>query len=144
MGKACINAFDRVLSSKTGMPCEIKFSDQVDLQQAGVLLSLPSLLSNGLLKYECDFYPDQGYYSVASIFLCLAFLALLRIKTLSQSTNIPAGELGKAMGLDRIPEVKTLRERIALFSQKTDLKNGHVTSAKIGCRNIRSLAVYCM
>jgi len=123
MGKACINTFDRVLSSKTGIPCEIKFSDQVDLQQAGVLLALPSLLANGLLKYESDFYPDQGYYSIASVFMSLAFLALIRIKTLSQSTNIPSGELGKAMGLDRIPEVKTLRERMALFCEKADIEN---------------------
>jgi len=123
MGKACINTFARVLSSKTGIPCEIKFSDQVDLQQAGVLLALPSLLANGLLKYESDFYPDQGYYSIASVFMSLAFLALIRIKTLSQSTNIPSGELGKAMGLDRIPEVKTLRERMALFCEKTDIEN---------------------
>ena len=123
MGKACINTFDRVLSSKTGIPCEIKFSDQVDLQQAGVLLSLPALLANGLLKFESDFYPDQGYYSVASVFISLAFLALLRVKTLSQSTHIPSGELGKAMGLDRIPEVKTLRERMASFCKKTDIEN---------------------
>ncbi len=122
MGKACINTLDRVLASKTGMPCEISFNSQHDLHQAGVLLSLPALLSNGLLKYEEDFYPDKGYYSIASIFLSLSFLALLRIKTLSQSTTIPSGELGKAMGLDRIPEVKTLRERISLFCEKADIE----------------------
>ncbi|MEK9165637.1 MAG: putative transposase [Patescibacteria group bacterium] len=122
MGKACINTFERVLASKTGIPCEVSFDSQQDLHQAGVLLTLPALLSNGLLKYEKDFYPDKGYYSIASIFLSLSFLALLRIKTLSQSTTIPSGELGKAMGLDRIPEVKTLRERISLFCQKADIE----------------------
>ena len=87
-----------------------------------MLLSLPALLSNGLLKYEQDFHPDQGYYSIASIFMSLAFLALLRVRTLAQSSHIPAGEIGKAVGLDRIPEVKTLRERIALFCSKCDIE----------------------
>ena len=123
MGKACINTLERVLSSKTGVPYSVEFNKQIDLHQAGVLLSLPALLANGLLKYEDDFYPDTGYYSVSSVFISLAYLALLRIKTLAQSSSIPSGELGKAMGLDRIPEVKTLRERIALFCQKADIDN---------------------
>jgi hypothetical protein len=122
MGKACTNTVDRVLSCKTGYPCNFEFEGHVDLDQAGILFSLPSLLANGLLRYEEDFHPNTGYYSVSSIFLSLAFLALLRVKTLAQSRTIPAGELGRAMGLDRIPEVKTLRERIALFCQKTDIE----------------------
>lgn len=122
LGKACSNVVDRILSCKTGTPCPVDFTNQLDLNHAGVLLSLPALLSNGLLKYEQDFHPDQGYYSVSSIFVCLSFLALLRVKTLAQSSHIPAGELGKAIGLDRIPEVKTLRERIALFCSKCDIE----------------------
>ena len=121
-GKACSNVVDRILSCKTGTPCKVDFSNHLDLNHAGVLLSLPALLSNGLLKYEQDFHPDQGYYSIASIFMSLSFLALLRVKTLAQSSQIPAGEIGKAVGLDRIPEVKTLRERIALFCSKCDIE----------------------
>lgn len=121
-GKACSNVLDRILSCKTGVPGKIEFSDQIDLSHAGVLMSLPALLSNGLLKYEKDFYPDQGYYSITSVFITLALLALLRVKTLSQSSQIPAGELGKAIGLDRIPEVKTLRERITLFCEKCNIE----------------------
>ena len=44
MGKACINTLERVLSSKTGMPSPVEFNKQIDLHQAGVLLSLPALL----------------------------------------------------------------------------------------------------
>jgi len=116
MGKACTNELDRVLASKTGINCPIKFSDQTDLSKAGVLLSLPALLSNGLLQGSDNFKDKTGYYSVESVFISLAFLSLLRIKTLAQSGNVSVGELGRALGLDRIPEVKTLRERIAFFS----------------------------
>lgn len=107
---------------KTGVPCIVNFRNYLDLKYAGVLFSLPALLSNGLLRYEKDFHPDQGYYSIASVFISLAFLSLLRAKTLAQSSQIPSGELGKAIGLDRIPEVKTLRERIASFCAKCDVE----------------------
>lgn len=122
MGKACTNALERVLASKTGTSCPVNFSAQVDLSKAGVLLSLPALLSNGLLQNTDFFKHATGYYSVESVFLSLAFLSLLRIKTLAQSGNISAGELGRALGLDRIPEVKTLRERIALFSDSVKVE----------------------
>ena len=122
MGKSCGNTIERVLSSKTGIPCESLFTRQIDLHQAGVLLSLPSLLSNGLLKHQEDFSPDSGYYSLSSVFISLGFLSLLRVKTLAQMSGIPAGELGRAIGLDRIPEVKTLRKRIAIFCERTDIE----------------------
>jgi len=122
MGKCCTNTVDRVLASITGIPYKTLFTNQIDLHQAGVLLSLPALLSNGLLKHKDNFNPDTGYYSLSSIFISLAFLALLRVETLSQSSSMPSGELGRAIGLDRIPEVKTLRERIALFCKKTNVE----------------------
>jgi hypothetical protein len=122
MGKCCTNTIDRVLACYTGIPCKTLFTNQIDLHQAGVLLSIPALLSNGLLKHQEDFNPDTGYYSLSSIFISLAFLSLLRVETLSQSITIPSGELGRAIGLDRIPEVKTLRQRIALFCEKTNVE----------------------
>jgi hypothetical protein len=122
MGKACTNTLERVMAGKSGTACPISFTNQIDLHQSGVLLALPSLLAHGLLKYQSDFEHVSGYYSSNSIFIALAFLALLRVKTLSQVADIPSGELGKAIGLDRIPEVKTLRERIANFCKATDVE----------------------
>ena len=122
MGKGCTNTLERVMAGKSGTPCPISFTNQIDLHQSGVLLALPSLLAHGLLKYQSDFQQVSGYYSSNSIFIALAFLALLRVKTLSQVTDIPSGELGKAIGLDRIPEVKTLRERIANFCKATEVE----------------------
>jgi len=122
MGKACTNTSERILASKTASPATIKFGAHSDVSHAGVLLSLPALLTNGLLQHNQDFKPDRGYYSLESIFISLAFLALLRAKTLAKSSSLPNGELGKALGLDRIPEVKTLRKRIKRFCGKTDVK----------------------
>jgi len=105
------------LSSVKGETCPITFNNQIDLQHAGVLIAIPSLLGQGLLKYEKEFALEDVYYPTSSIFLSLAFLSLLRIKTLAGVNSLPSGELGRAIGLDRVPEVKTLRSRIALFSK---------------------------
>jgi len=121
IGKACSNLDQRILSAKTGKKCTIEFQDQIDLQHAGVLIAIPSLLCQGLLKYEQDFELDSAYYPVSSVFLSLAILSLLRVKTLAGAGSLPSGEMGRMIGLDRIPEVKTLRKRLAQFSDKTDI-----------------------
>ena len=130
MGKACTQEVARMLASVTGEAATISFSEQVDVSGAGVLLSLPALIANGLLRHSGKFKPDGGYYSVESIFICLAFLSLLRVKTLAQSESFPCGELGKVIGLDRIPEVKTLRKRIARFSRHTNIKEWALTLSR--------------
>lgn len=122
MGKSCVNTVGRFFSSQTGIPCSSEFKSCIDVSYGGILLALPSLLVNNLLKYIDRFKPDTGYYSITHIFLSLAFLFLHRIKTLSQSSYLSCGDLGKTLGLDRIPEVKTLRERIALFCERADIK----------------------
>ncbi len=121
MGKACSNSIERVLSIKTGESCPVTFSNQTDLQHAGVLISIPALLTQGLLRYENEFALENVYYPTSSVFLSLAILSLLRIKTLSGAGSLPSGELGRTIGLDRIPEVKTLRTRIAWFCKNTDI-----------------------
>ena len=130
MGKACSNVIERVLAIQTGANCPITFNNQTDLQHAGVLLALPALISQGLLRYENEFNLEKVYYPTSSIFLSLAILSLLRLKTLSGVDSLPSGELGKAIGLDRIPEVKTLRNRIVQFCQKSDINKWSMKLSK--------------
>ncbi len=128
IGKACSNETGRILSALTGKSCDINFENHLDLQKAGSLIALPSLIGQGLLRYEQDFELPSKYYPTSSIFLALSLLALLRVKTLSGAESLPAGELGRAIGLDRIPEVKTLRRRIANFCELLDV---HTWSHKL-------------
>jgi len=130
MGKACSNVIERVLAIQTGAICPITFNNQTDLQHAGVLLALPALISQGLLRYENEFNLEKVYYPTSSIFLSLAILSLLRLKTLSGVDSLPSGELGKTIGLDRIPEVKTLRNRIVQFCQKSDINKWSMKLSK--------------
>ena len=79
--------------------------------------ALPGLLINGLLRHtKSYFHLPQGFYSLVHIFLLLAYMALVRIKTSEQLRYYPVGEGGKLLGLDRIPEVRTLREKIKILA----------------------------
>ena len=84
---------------------------------AGVLFLLPALLSQGLLKTkEVYSIPQNHYYGLESIILTLAFMALARIKNPEQLKQCKPGEIGKIIGLDRIPEVRCLRDKIRLLT----------------------------
>ncbi len=92
------------------LPCD-------DVSYGGVLLALPSLLSNGLFRYASRFFKlPAGYYSVGHIFSILAFMALCRIKSIESLGSSAPGEWGKLLGLDRCPATKTLREKIKLLA----------------------------
>lgn len=71
---------------------------------------MPALISQGLLKAREIYQPlPNGYYGLEHILLLLANMALLRIYNPEQLKTCKPGELGKLMGLDRVPEVKCLR-----------------------------------
>jgi hypothetical protein len=95
-------------------PC---FLPSLDVPNGGVLLSLPALMSMGLLRHTTRYFElPNGYYRIDSIFLLLAFMALARIKTIEALRYCAPGEWGKLLGLDRIPEVKTLRGKVHLLT----------------------------
>ena len=83
----------------------------------GVRTALPALAANGLY-HEVDecFTEFRGYYSVTHVITLLAFMALCRIKTVEKLRWQPPGELGKLLGLDRIPEVRCLRNKLSGLS----------------------------
>ena len=79
----------------------------------GVLAGLPMLLKEGLLERARAFLSlPKGYYGLNSILLLLAFLILARIRNPEALRHQAPGEWGAILGLDRCPEVKTLRGKI--------------------------------
>lgn len=96
-----------------------EFANQESVLYGGVLLLLPALIQQGLFK-AAEVYTGikEGYYRVESIVLTLAIMALCRIKNPEQTKQCKPGELGKVIGLDRIPEVRCLRKKIKELSDQ--------------------------
>ena len=84
------------------------------VRYGGALLALPALLTLGLLDAGEQSYGmlKKAFYGLRATLLVLAFMALLRIRTPEQLHGHPPGELGMLLGLDRAPEVKTLRRKL--------------------------------
>lgn len=87
---------------------------------AGVLLALPALLGEGLLHHAERVYAPlkAGFYGLQSTLLCLVLMALLRIRSIERLSAHQPGELGILLGLDRVPEVKTLRRKLNELSSQ--------------------------
>ena len=72
---------------------------------------------NGLFRHLGTLPELSGYYMKFHVILLLAYMALCRIKIVEQLQYESPGELGKLMGLDRIPEVRCLRNKVSQLSQ---------------------------
>jgi prepilin-type processing-associated H-X9-DG protein len=113
-----------------GAPIEFELAE--DVPDGGVLFALPALLQNGLLAHSREIFTmPEGYYPLESIFLLFALMALARIGSLEALRYVAPGEWGKLLGLDRIPEVRTLRGKLsALCSQEGLAQRWNQTLAK--------------
>src|ERR1019366_2372569 len=96
MGNGATRTLERVAAAMGELEsAPIEFHPTCDVAQGGVLLALPALLAAGLLRRTPEFYQlPQGFYGMESIFLLLGLL-----------------------GLDRIPEVRTLRAKLKVLCQ---------------------------
>ena len=120
MGTACTRVEERVFSA-FGI-CDgamMRFELCIDVPNGGVLSALPALLFIGLLEgAEHILGKAKGYYTTFHILLLLAFMTLCRIKTVEQLRGQAPGEFGKLLGLDRIPEVRCLRQKLDKLSHE--------------------------
>ncbi len=114
LGTACTRQGERVLAAVGALNgVATKFEHCRSVPYGGVLCALGALLANGLLGPSKSLLGEiKGYYTSAHILLLLAFMALCRIKTVEQLRGKAPGELGKLMGLDRVPEVRCLRAKL--------------------------------
>jgi transposase len=114
MGTACTRPVERILAALgmlNGAPT--RFEPCRDVSYGGVLCALPALIENGLLRHIEQALPTlTGYYTTIHVLILLGYMALCRIKTAEQLQYEPPGELGKLLGLDRVPEVRCLRQKL--------------------------------
>ncbi len=82
---------------------------------AGLLLALPALQQTGLLACARQVYGRlrDGYYSLDAVLVHLVLQALLREPRAEGATRVPPPAMGRVLGLDRAPEVKTIRREFS-------------------------------
>ena len=101
----------------TGLLVEAKpqFEPAESVAKAGVLVALPALLGQGLVEVGQRIYGSlkNGYYGLTSMLLTFGLMAMVRIKSIEGLTNHAPGEFGVVLGLDRAPEMKTARRKLA-------------------------------
>jgi DNA-binding CsgD family transcriptional regulator len=93
--------------------------------RAGTLLAVPALLASGVLDAARDMYGSLGpaFYGLRTTLMTLLLMALLRIKRPEGLKEHSPVELGRLLGLDRAPELKTVRSKLgelAAMGRATD------------------------
>jgi transposase len=90
------------------------FREGTSVPAVGVLLALPCLVESGLFRITRKLYGEIGpaFYGLRTTLLTLLLMALLRIKRPEQLKERDPAAFGRLLGLDRAPEVKTLRRRL--------------------------------
>ena len=114
MGRGATATLER-LAASLGLLNEAapRFAAALDIAKGGVLLALPALLVSGLLRRAGDYFRlPKGFYGLKTILLLLAFMALARLRSVEALRYYAPGEWGKLLGLDRAPEVRTLRIKL--------------------------------
>jgi len=109
------------------------FASASAVARAGVLLALPALVQSGVLDCARRIYGSIGpaFYGLRTTLVTLLLLALLRIKRPENLKEHSPSQLGQVLGLDRTPEVKTLRRklgRLAALGRATEL--GHALAQR--------------
>ena len=82
---------------------------------AGLLLALPALERAGLLACAKATYGRlrNGLYGLGVMLIFVVFLALLRGPRAEGATRTDVRAVGRVLGLDRAPEVKTIRRKLS-------------------------------
>jgi transposase len=91
------------------------FGSGKDFPRAGVLLAVPALVQTGVFACAQQVYGSLGaaFYGLRTSLLTLLLLALWRIKRPEGLKEHSPQSLGRVLGLDRAPEVKTLRRKLS-------------------------------
>jgi hypothetical protein len=108
------NTLDRVDASIGLLQgVQSSFCKSLDVPFGGLLTAIPALIAMGLLHFTSKhFVLPKGYYKIDDVFILIAFMALGRVRSIEKLRYESPGEWGKLLGLDRIPEVRTLRSKL--------------------------------
>jgi transposase len=105
------------------------------LPGAGALLAVPALVASGLLAVARQVYGTLGpaFYGLRTTLVAYVLLVLLRLPRPEMLKEYAPGDLGRVIGLDRMPEVKTLRRKLARLAAQ---KRSHDLGRELAQRRI--------
>ena len=90
------------------------FAPGENIERVGALLAVPLLVASGVFEEAEATYGSIGpaFYGLRTTLLTLLLLALLRVKRPENLKEYSPQALGRILGLDRAPEVKTVRRKL--------------------------------
>jgi len=96
------------------------FREGFSVPGVGVPLALPCFVESGMLRVSRKLYGEIGpaFYGLRTTLLTLLLMALLRIKRPEHLKERDPAAFGRLLGLDRAPEVKTLRRRLTRLAAR--------------------------
>ena len=96
------------------------FAPAESLPRAGVLLAIPALVASDVLPVARQIFGSIGpaFYGLRTTLVAYILLALLRIPRPETLKEYAPADLGRIVGLDRLPEVKTLRRKLARLASR--------------------------
>ena len=82
---------------------------------AGMLAALPGIEATGLLECATEVYDrlPQGFYGLETVLLEAVFRTLAGEPRAEGAGRFSPADLGRVLGMDRAPEVKTIRRKLA-------------------------------
>jgi len=141
--RVAVDPFDRSLDrmlAREGLlfDADPVFAPGRDLPRLGVLLALPMIVAAGLLDEAKTLYGTLGpaFYGLRTSLLTMVVLALLRIRHPENLKEYSPPELGRLLGLDRAPEVKTLRRKLHVLAEgSSEELMARLVQRRIGARD---------
>ena len=96
------------------------FASGNNVAGAGVLLAAPLIAQSGILKVFERIYRSlaPAFYGLRTTVMALFFMALVRVKRPEQLKERAPVAMGRALGLDRVLEVKTLRRKLGVMAKR--------------------------
>lgn len=94
------------------------FGTQCNVRSAGLLLAIPILVMHGVFADAVRIFGNIGpaFYGIRNVVATLLLMFLARINRPEHLKEHSPRELGAVLGLDRAPEMKTLRRKIRRLS----------------------------
>ncbi|MGH8674781.1 MAG: putative transposase [Burkholderiales bacterium] len=125
--RSATNPLDRTIDrlfARLGLldDAEPIFAPSASVPRAGVLLAIPGIVASGVVDAARVVYGERAlapaFYGLRTTIVALVLLVLLRIKRPEALKEHAPAELGRLLGLDRAPEVKTLRKKLELLARQ--------------------------